>query len=171
MNTQIILTTNVEKLGAAGETVKVTKGYARNFLIPQKLGLPATPANLKRFAATLKKQEAEAVAQLAQAKELETKLTKQSFTISAAAGPDEKLFGSVTSADIAEALQKEGIEIDRKKIVIERPIHSLGVYDVDVKLHPAVSTKVKVWVVAAEGAAAPDVSAQPERPKKASKKK
>jgi large subunit ribosomal protein L9 len=153
MSTQIILTTKVEHLGDEGATVKVADGYARNFLFPKGLAMPASAANLKRIETLRKKREAAEAAELAAAKQIESLLTKGTFTISAAAGADEKLFGSVTAADIAEALQKEGITVDRKKIVLEHPIRACGHYDVDIKLHPAVSTKAKIWVVAAEAAA------------------
>ena len=103
-----------------------------------------------------------------------TKLTKQSFTITASAGPDEKLYGSITAADISAALKQEGIEVDRKKIALEHPIRSTGVYDVDVKLHAEVRTKVKIWVVAGEGAgagSAGETESKTEKSKKAKKKK
>src|ERR1041384_5727619 len=167
MSTQIILTANIEKLGGEGDTVAVADGYARNFLFPKGLAMPASPANLRRVEALRKKREVERAAHLTDAKEIAAKLVKQSFTITAAAGPDEKLYGSVTSADIAEALKKEGIEVDRKKIVLEHPIRTTGVYDVDVKLHHDVVTKVKIWVVAGEGT--PAAEAKPEKPKRTSK--
>jgi large subunit ribosomal protein L9 len=167
MSTQIILTAPVENLGAEGATVKVADGYARNFLFPKGLALPATAANLKRVETLRKKREADQVAQLAAAREIEAKLTKGTFTISAAAGADEKLFGSVTAADIADALAKEGIVVERKKIVLEHPIRTCGVFDVDVKLHPEVATKVKIWVEAATG----DPGAAKDEPAKKSKKK
>ena len=172
MSTQIILTNKVEHLGDEGTTVKVADGYARNFLFPKGLAMPATDGNLKRIAAMQKKREANEAASLADAREIESRLTKQSFTINAPAGADEKLFGSVTAADIAEALAKEGIVIDRKKIVIEHPIRTCGVFDVDVKLHSTVATKVKIWVVAAETTPAAQPTAVPatESPKKAKKK-
>lgn len=171
MSTQIILTTKVENLGDEGTTVKVADGYARNFLFPKGLAMEATAGNLRRIAAMQKKREADEVAALADAREVESRLTKQSFTISAPAGADEKLFGSVTAADIAEALAKEGIVIDRKKIVVEHPIRTCGVFDVDVKLHSTVATKVKIWVVAAEVApAVPATAPAPESPKKSKKK-
>ncbi|MCG3149337.1 MAG: 50S ribosomal protein L9 [Verrucomicrobiae bacterium] len=172
MSTQIILTTKVEHLGDEGTTVKVADGYARNFLFPKGLAMPASAANLKRIESLRKKREAEHAAELAAAKELESKLTKGTITISAPAGADEKLFGSVTAADIVEALAKEGITIDRKKVVLEHPIRACGHYDVDIKLHASVATKAKIWVVAAEGGApavAPVVPA-PESPKKSKKK-
>ncbi len=173
MSTQVILTSRVEPLGGEGDTVTVADGYARNFLFPRGLAMPATAANLKRIETLRKKREAAEAAALNEAKDIEAKLTKQSFTIAAPAGADEKLFGSVTAADIAEALAKEGITIDRKKIVLDHPIRACGVYDVDVKLHPQVATKVKIWVVAAEAdaGAAGATTETAEKPRKAAKKK
>lgn len=155
MSTQIILTAPVENLGAEGDTIAVADGYARNFLFPKGLAMPATASNLRRVESLRKKREASLAAQLEDAKAILTKLTKQSYTIAAAAGADGKLYGSVTSADISEALKKEGIEVDRRKIVIEHAIRELGVYDVDVKLHSEVVTKVKIWVVGPDAGSAP----------------
>jgi len=155
MSTQIILTALVENLGAEGDTVTVADGYARNFLIPKGLAMPATPGNLRRVESLRKKREASLAAQLEGAKTTAQQLVKQSYTITAAAGEDGKLYGSVTSSDISEALKKEGVEVDRRKIVMEHPIHELGVYDVDVKLHPEVATKVKIWVVGPAGEGMP----------------
>jgi large subunit ribosomal protein L9 len=165
MSTQIILTAPVENLGAEGDTIAVADGYARNFLFPQGLAMPATAGNLRRIESLRKKREATLVAQLDDAKAAAAKLVKQSYTITAAAGEDGKLYGSITSADISEALKKEGIEVDRRKIVVEHPIRELGVYDVDVKLHPEVATKVKIWVVGRDGEGPPTEkpSASPEK--------
>lgn len=171
MSTQVILTSQVGTLGAEGDTIMVADGYARNFLFPRGLAMPASAANLKRIEALRKKRGAVEIAALEEAKEVETKLTKQSFTISAPAGADEKLFGSVTAADIAAALAKEGVTVDRKKIVLDHPIRACGVYDVDVRLHSQVAAKVKIWVVAAEGSAPAAATAGTEKPKRASKKK
>jgi large subunit ribosomal protein L9 len=168
MSKQIILTALVDNLGAEGDTVTVADGYARNFLIPKGLAMPATPANLRRVGSLRKKREASLVAQLDGAKTAAAQLVKQSYTITAAAGEDGKLYGSVTSSDISEALKKEGIEVDRRKIVLEHPIRELGVYDVDVKLHPEVATKVKIWVVGPEGGGAP--AKKPAADEKAGKK-
>ena len=172
MSKQVILTTKVEHLGDEGAAVKVADGYARNYLLPKGLAMPATAGNLRRVEGLRKKRDAVEAAAIAEAKAVESQLTKQSITISAPAGADEKLFGSVTAADIAEALQKEGITVDRKKIVLEHPIRTCGVFDVDVKLHANVATKVKIWVVAAEaGAAVPAAEAPvPDSPKKSKKK-
>lgn len=155
MSTQIILTAPVGDLGAEGDTIMVADGYARNFLFPKGLALPATAGNLRRIESLRKKREATLVAQLDDAKAAVTKLVKQSYTITAAAGEDGKLYGSVTATDISAALKKEGIDVDRRKIVVEHPIRELGVYDVDVKLHPEVATKVKIWVVGPDGETAP----------------
>ena len=155
MSTQIILTAPVDNLGAEGDTVMVADGYARNFLFPKGLALPATSGNLRRIESLRKKRETTLATQLDDAKAAAAKLVKQSYTITAAAGEDGKLYGSVTAADISAALKKEGIEVDRRKIVLEHPIHELGVYDVDVRLHPEVATKVKIWVVGPDGESAP----------------
>ena len=160
MSTQIILTAPVDNLGAEGDTVMVADGYARNFLFPKGLAMPASAANLRRVESLRKKRTATLAAQLDDAKTAAAKLVKQSYTITAAAGEDGKLYGSVTSADISETLRKEGIEIDRRKIVLEHPIRELGVYDVDVKLHPEIATKVKIWVVGQEGVGAPAAKAE-----------
>jgi large subunit ribosomal protein L9 len=168
MSKQIILTALVDNLGAEGDTVTVADGYARNFLIPKGLAMPATPGNLRRVESLRKKREASLATQLEGAKTAATQLVKQSYTIAAAAGEDGKLYGSVTASDISEALKKEGIEVDRRKIVLEHAIRELGVYDVDVKLHPEVATKVKIWVVGPEGEGVP--AKKPATDEKAGKK-
>ena len=169
MSKQIILTAPVDNLGAEGDTVTVADGYARNFLFPKGLAMPASAGNMRRVDSLRKKRAATLVAQLDDAKAAAAKLVKQSYTITAAAGEDGKLYGSVTSADISEALKKEGIEVDRRKIVVEHSIRELGVYDVDVKLHPEVATKVKIWVVGVDGEGAPARKA-PAASEKAGKK-
>jgi large subunit ribosomal protein L9 len=171
MSKQVILIGNVEHLGVEGDSVQVADGYARNFLLPRGLAMEATPGNLKRIEALRKKRDADAAASLVAAREIESQLTKQSFTITAAVGTDEKLYGSITAQDIAAALQKEGIKVERKQIVLEHPIRTAGVFDVDVKLHPEVSGKVKIWVVGGEGEQAATTAAETEKPKKAPKKK
>lgn len=169
MSTQVILTANVEKLGTEGQTVTVADGYARNFLIPRGLAVPATPANLKRLEALRRKREAEAAAALAAAQETAAKLAKQAFEIPAEVGAEDKLYGAVTAQDIATALQQDGIQIDRKQIHLEHPIHTAGVFDVDVKLHPQVATKVKIHIVPKEATTPPPATEEP-APKKAKKK-
>lgn len=172
MSTQVILTAEVEALGAQGDAVSVADGYARNYLIPQGLAIPATAGNLKRIEGLRKKRAAELAAQLDGAKTLAGKLEAQTVTVPAAVGPDGKLFGSVTAADVAEALKKAGFEVDRRKIAMSHPLREKGVHELEVKLHPEISTKIKVEVVAAAEAAAVAGKEEPtSKPKKAAKKK
>jgi len=142
----IILTENVEKLGKVGEVVKVKDGYARNYLFPRNLGLPATTGNVKR----LEKEKAKRLAAYeAQKKEAEKKaevLGKVSLTIAVAVNDQEKLYGAVSEAEILEALETEGQKIDKKSLVIEKPVEELGIFEIGVKLHPEVIAKIRLWV-------------------------
>ncbi|MGB2616254.1 MAG: 50S ribosomal protein L9 [Candidatus Acidiferrales bacterium] len=143
---QIILQEDVEKLGNRGELVEVAEGYARNFLLPRKLGLEATAGNLKRLEkmrANFAKKEATEKAAAQQQGEL---LAAVSLEFTRKAGENDQLFGSVTSGDIAEALAAKGFEIDKKRIVLAEPIKVMGDYEVPVKLHRDVSANVKVAV-------------------------
>jgi len=169
MSTQIILIANVENLGVEGQVVSVADGYARNYLFPRDLAIPASPSNMKRVESQRKKRDAVAAAALAAAQETVAKLTKQAFEIPAQVGAEDKLYGTITAQDIAAALLKEGIKVDRKQIHLEHPIRTAGVFDVDVKLHPEVATKVKIHIVAGEVAATPAPAAE-EAPKKSKKK-
>ncbi len=144
---KVILRQDVDKLGSAGDVVTVKDGYARNYLIPKQLAYPATPSNLRRFEEEKKRLLMQSEREKRQAEILAKELEKASCTISVAVGEEDKLFGSVTSQDIAEALQEKGIEIDKRKIQLEEPIKALGIYTVPVKLHPEVTANVKVWVV------------------------
>jgi large subunit ribosomal protein L9 len=143
---QIILQEDVEKLGNRGELVEVAEGYARNFLLPRKLGLEATAGNLKRLermrAHFAKKEATEKDAAQKQA-EL---LAAVALEFTRKAGENDQLFGSVTSLDVAEALAAKGFEIDRKRIVLAEPIKVMGDYEVPVKLHREVTVNVKVAV-------------------------
>ncbi|MGA7852265.1 MAG: 50S ribosomal protein L9 [Candidatus Acidiferrales bacterium] len=143
---QIILQEDVEKLGTRGQLVEVAEGYARNFLLPRKLGLEATAGNLKRLEkmrANFAKKEATEKAAAQQQGEL---LAAVSLEFTRKAGENDQLFGSVTSGDIAEALAAKGFEIDKKRIVLAEPIKIMGEYEVPVKLHREVSANVKVAV-------------------------
>jgi large subunit ribosomal protein L9 len=143
---QIILKEDVEKLGSRGELVEVAKGYARNFLLPRKLGLEATPGNMKR----LEKMRAAFALKEATEKDAAQKIAEQlaavSITQSRKAGENDQLFGSVTSADIAEALAAKGFPVDKRKIVLENPIKTVGEYEIPVKLHREVIVNVKLTV-------------------------
>lgn len=143
----VILRYDIEKLGSAGDAVAVADGYARNYLLPRGLAEKATKDNLARIAAELRKRH------LAEAKEKETcetlaaRLAEMSVTLPRKAGEDDKLFGSVTNMDIAHRLEEEGVTIDRRKIQLEEPIRELGVFTVDVNLHPEVTAALRIWVV------------------------
>ncbi len=143
----IILIERVEKLGVEGDVVTVAGGYGRNFLLPQKKAIIASKANLKKVDEIKKLKAANELKELQAAQELATKLAGVSCTIPVQVGEEEKLFGAVTSNDICKVLEKEGIEIDKRKIVLDEPIRELGVFSIDVKLHQEVTGTVKVWVV------------------------
>jgi large subunit ribosomal protein L9 len=159
MSIKVILTENVRDLGTEGELKTVSDGYARNYLFPQKKAVEATTPNLKRYEAKKQQLEAERKALEDDAKKLAKKLADRSYTITAKAGPDGKLFGSVSASDIAGAIKAEGIEIDRHQVVVDHPIREVGVYEIVIKLFTGINATVKVWVVTAEGAAAGEAAA------------
>lgn len=144
---KVILLEEVRSLGKSGEQVTVKDGYARNYLIPRKLALRATPENLRTFANGQKARSKKAAREVAEAKAMGEKIATLSLTISRLAGEEDKLFGSVTNADVAEALEKEGLKIDKRKIVLADPLRALGIFEVPVHLHPEVTVNVKVWIV------------------------
>lgn len=146
---KVILVKDIDKLGKSGQTVKVSDGYARNYLIPQKIALEANKANEKVFLDLKKKAEQKELRAKKEAEELGEKIRGLSCTIVRQAGEEEKLYGSVTNMDIAAALQQEGLHIDKKKVLLDEPIKALGVFYVPIKLHPEVTTELKVWVVKA----------------------
>ncbi len=147
MATELLLMENVPNLGNEGDIVNVADGYARNYLLPKGLGEKVTAGARARLAKLMEQRAEERKLQLAGARALAAKLAKASCTITVKTGEEEKLYGSVTNADIAKALSEQDIEIDRHIIVVEDPIKELGVFDVKVKLHADVDATVKVWVV------------------------
>jgi large subunit ribosomal protein L9 len=143
----VILREDVEKLGTRGQLVKVSPGYARNFLLPQRLAVAATESNKK-----IVEQERQAylrreAKEVSDASDLGKMMADVSVTISQKAGENDQLFGSVTSKDIAEALEKQGYTIERRKIVLEEPIRTLGDFKVPLRLHRDVTTEIAVHVV------------------------
>lgn len=144
---KVILTKDVEKIGKLGETVDVSDGYARNFLIPKKLAMDSTPSNLRKAADIKVNAEKALAAELKKAEVFADKLSKVSCTVGVQVGPEEKLYGTVTPADIEKALEVEGFQIDKKSIIMDATVEKLGVYHVKVKIHPQVEATVKVWVV------------------------
>lgn len=144
---EIILREDVEKLGTRGQLVKVAAGYARNFLLPKRLAVPATEANKKIIEQERQahlRRDAKAVSE---ATDLGKMMADVSVTISQKAGENDQLFGSVTSKDIAEALEKQGYTIERRKIVLDDPIKSLGDFKVPIRLHREVTADITVHVV------------------------
>ena len=147
---EVVLLADVKSLGKKGEVVKVAEGYARNFILPKKLGVEANAANL----ATLKAQKAAQAKidaqELADAKALAERIEKASVTVSIKGGEGGKTYGSVTNKEIATALAQElGEDVDKKKIVLDEPIKAFGTYEVSIKLHRQVSAKLSVKVVEA----------------------
>ncbi len=147
---KVILSEEVENLGHPGDLVKVADGYARNYLLPRGLAIVATPRNVKQLQHQ-KKLVADRQAKVIRGLEkVRRAIQEVSVTITAQAGEEGKLFGSVTSADLSAALAKEGFAVDRKRIILEEPIRQVGEWEVDVRLHPQVTARFKVHVVAAE---------------------
>jgi len=144
---KLILREDVENLGKIGEVVEVAGGYGRNYLLPRGLAVKASTKNLKEQGHQKKLIQARMDRHRKDAEELAGSLDSVSCTISRKTGDEEKLFGSVTSRDIEEALREEGVSLDRKRILLEEPIKKLGVYTVPVKLHADVTGNIKVWVV------------------------
>jgi large subunit ribosomal protein L9 len=143
----VILLEDVTELGSRGQKVTVKSGYARNFLLPRKLALPATPAGLRMMKEEERRRELREVKMHKEAEDLAKELNKVSCTAEVQAGEDDRVFGAVTSADIADLLVKQGFEIDKRKIILEEPLKALGVYTISIRLHRDVEAKMKVWVV------------------------
>lgn len=147
---QVILREDIDKLGKIGDLVKVADGYARNYLVPNKKAIEATPKNLnamdhakKMVSDRIRKLKKEAAADADMIKAL-------AITIKAKSGEEGKLFGSVTSMDIAEAMKAQGVAIDKRKIILDEPIKRLGDYTITVKLHVDVTADFKLTVIAEE---------------------
>ncbi len=143
----VILRQDVDKLGSAGEVVTVKDGYARNFLLPRGLAYLATDGNKRRLASEQQARSRRDEAEVGSARELSTRLTAVSLSFTMKAGEGDKLFGSVTSGDIAERLKAEGCEVDKKAVELAEPIKALGVYKVPVRLHADIKPEIRVWVV------------------------
>jgi large subunit ribosomal protein L9 len=144
---EVILREDVTSLGKAGALVRVKPGYARNFLLPKGLAYEATEGNKKRIAAETRSRTAHAQAEKAQAEELATVLGAVNMQMTAKAGEGDRLFGSITSQDIAEALEARGHSVDRRKIELESPIKELGEHHVPIRLHAEVVPSITVTVV------------------------
>jgi large subunit ribosomal protein L9 len=144
---EIILRQAIENLGGPGDVVTVKNGYARNFLLPRGFAYEATAGNLKRISAERSRLEAAENERRGSASDLAKRLEEVQLTFSARVGEEGKLFGSVTSADIAEQLAAQGFNIEKRLIDLHDPIKALGVYRVPVKLHADVKPEIRVWVI------------------------
>ncbi len=144
---QIILQDDISGVGKKGEIKNVSEGYARNFLIPKGLGIPATESNLKKLHEAQKRIAVLAQREKESAIEFSQGLKNISITINRKSGEGNKIFGSVTKEDIVDALAKKGFKIDKKMVDISQPIKLLGVYTIPIKLHKEVETKVSLRIV------------------------
>jgi large subunit ribosomal protein L9 len=147
MAKEVLLMADVPGLGVEGEVVTVADGYARNYLLPRKLAAPVTEATRRRLAKIREEREEARRSAVAEAAATAEKLAGVSCTIAVRTADEDKLYGSVTAADIAEALKEQGIEIDRQALVMESPIKELGIFEIKVRLNPEVESMLKVWVV------------------------
>ena len=148
-NLKVILRQDVPDLGESGDIVTVKPGYARNFLLPRNLAYEATSANIKQLEDEKKRGEAKSKQQYLEARRRSTQLEAISLTFQANAGEEGKLFGSITSGDIAERLAEQNLDfqIDKRDIELDEPIKALGVYNVPVRLHTDVKPEIKIWVI------------------------
>lgn len=146
---KLILSQNVENLGRIGDLVKVKNGYARNFLIPRGLGLVANEGNQSALNHQLRLLDKKKALILGEAKKAASNIEKISVTVTKQVGEDEKIFGSVTTAELEELLAAEGVKVSKKDIKLSEEIKKVGVYSAEVKVHPEVTAKFKIWVVAA----------------------
>jgi large subunit ribosomal protein L9 len=145
----VILKKEVENLGDAGDIVRVKPGYGRNFLIPRGLAIPANESNVAELAHQKKVAEAIKRKELGVAQELARKIGETAITIRREAGEDDKLFGSVTNRDVAEALAERGLEVDKRTIQLAEPIRSIGLFPITIRLTRDVAAELRVFVMRA----------------------
>jgi large subunit ribosomal protein L9 len=146
---RIVLREDVDTLGLKGDIVEVADGYARNFLVPRGLALKATKGIVKQSEAMRRGREAREARERAEAEELATRLSGARIEVNARAGEGGRLFGSITAADIAAAVTaSSGIEIDRRKLELDEPLKELGPAEIELRLHPDVTAKLQIEVVA-----------------------
>lgn len=148
-NIKVILRKDVAQLGTSGDVVTVKPGYARNFLLPQGLAFEATNANIKQLEEEKRRGEAKGKRDLLEARRRAAQIESLQLTFHANAGEEGKLFGSITSGDIADRLKEQNLdfEVDKRDIELDEPIKSLGVYAVPVRLHTDVKPEIKIWII------------------------
>ena len=145
---KLILTHNVPSLGQIGTIVRVKNGFARNFLLPRGLGVVADEKNQAALNQQLKQLEKKKAVLLAEARSLASQIEKTSVTVSKQVGEDERIFGSVTTSELEGLLTAEGLKVSKRDISLTEEIKKVGVYAAEVRIHPEVTAKFKVWVVA-----------------------
>lgn len=144
---KVILKEDIKKLGKMGQIVDVADGYARNYLVPRGLAIEANTKNIRSIEHEKKILQEKAKKLKDSAHDLASRISTMTLSVKAKSGEEGKLFGSITTMDIVEALRNEGIEIDKKKISLEEPIKRLGSYSVSVKLHPEISVPLNIQVI------------------------
>jgi large subunit ribosomal protein L9 len=145
---EVILREDIKTLGKAGELVKVKPGYARNFLLPKGLAYEATEGNRKRIMAETKARDTRAAEESSEARAMATKLSNVSLNLTRKAGEGDRLFGSITTQDLADALAAQGHTVDKRRIELEHPIKTVGEHTVSIRLHADVTAEIRVMVVA-----------------------
>jgi len=143
---KLILRADIDALGRLGDIVSVKAGYGRNYLIPQGFAMPASAANLKQFELEKRKLQEKADNLRTQAEGLKERLAAVEVKVEVRVGEGDKLYGSVTAANVADALVEQGFDLDRRKILLSDPIRSLGTFNIEVKLHPEVRGEIKLIV-------------------------
>ena len=144
---KVILRQNFEPLGQIGDVIEVKDGYARNYLLPHKIAYTALKGNIRALEEEKQNVAKKSQQELNAADKLAAELEKVSITIPVQVGEEDKIFGSVTTQMIVDALKEKGYDVDKRKVEIEETIKTLGIYSVNIKLHTNVSTTIKVWVV------------------------
>jgi large subunit ribosomal protein L9 len=144
---KVILREDVPEVGSAGQTVDVKDGYGRNYLIPRNLAIPATKATVKAIDQIDKQRQIRERKLRRGAEIVKEKIEKTSVSAEVLVGEEDKVFGSITSRDVAELLEKEGITVDRRMVQLEEPIKTLGVFTVPIKLEKEVTANLKLWVI------------------------
>jgi large subunit ribosomal protein L9 len=162
---EVILREHVDNLGRRGDVVKVANGYARNFLLPRKLALPVTEENRKRIERERKVADLREAEEKQAAEAIAARLAALDLAFERRVGENDTLYGSVTAADVADALEAQGFPVDKRKVSLHDPLKALGQFEVPVKIHREVTANVKVRVVPLGGQTAPAAPAAAEPPK------
>lgn len=147
---EVVLIKDYQGLGKAMDVLSVKDGYARNFLIPQEIAVPATEGNKKKVAEAKNIAEHRETKKLSDAREVANKIEQTPCTIAVKVGEEEKIYGSVSAQEISDFLKKEGFDVEKRQVGLEEPIKQLGVYNIDINLYRDVTAKLKVWVVKEE---------------------